>query len=579
MTAEPKRRRKPGPLRLAQIACALFFVGWVGAAPGPDPWDGAFFLRLDPIAAAITMLASRQWIVDFWPALALLVVTPLLGRFFCATLCPLGATIDFTDRLFGPKSNRRKLRHPAPGVRWRRARFGVMAFLLGAASLGVSLVFLASPLSMSTRFYGTVFWPATRIAADAGLVLLRPLATRFDFSPLVYAQMEPRRFALTLFTALTLAAVFAGIRWSPRFWCRYLCPAGALLSLAGWRPLVRRRVTADCIQCGRCVASCPMSAIGGDAPFDSASSPSPDPFLTDHGGCIACQTCVRTCPVDAVRFVPAAPWEDGVTNAFARPGGSSDAVLDHGRRRFLVRGLSGMGGAVLAGAGAALVARVDLRFREAEARPGDVLYPGLIRPPASLPEPEFLQCCLRCGACMAACPTNTLQPIALDAGSAAALSPVVTPDRGPCDPRCHRCADVCPSGAIRVVSPEERVWARIGTAHILPHKCLAWEFDRKCLVCDEVCPFNAIDAVVLPGRTVPVPVIREDRCAGCGFCQYHCPVQAQPAIVVEPMEAIRMASGSFEETARTAGLELRLGRHEKAVERAVEGGLPPGFTE
>ena len=139
------------------------------------------------------------------------------------------------------------------------------------------------------------------------------------------------------------------------------------------------------------------------------------------------------------------------------------------------------------------------------------------------------------------------------AGLPGLLTPVVTPQLGPCDPACNVCGQICPTQAIRPLSHAERIWAKVGTAHILRHKCLAWELDRKCLVCDEVCPYDAIVLKTVPDCKVPVPFINEKRCAGCGFCEYHCPVQAKAAIIVEPMEAIRLQSGSYIQKSREIG--------------------------
>jgi ferredoxin len=186
---------------------------------------------------------------------------------------------------------------------------------------------------------------------------------------------------------------------------------------------------------------------------------------------------------------------------------------------------------------------------------------------------------------MKACPTNTLQPMGLSAGIDMFFSPRVTPRRGPCEPLCNVCGEVCPTGAIRAIPPPEKIWAKIGTAQILRHKCLAWEFDRRCLVCDEVCPYDAISLNSVPEAKVPAPFVNESRCSGCGFCEHYCPVQARAAIIVEPMEALRIGEGSFREKARAAGLDLRIDRrppaepYPDAEPEAAEAGLPPGFTE
>jgi MinD superfamily P-loop ATPase len=130
--------------------------------------------------------------------------------------------------------------------------------------------------------------------------------------------------------------------------------------------------------------------------------------------------------------------------------------------------------------------------------------------------------------------------------------------------------------------PEEKIWAKIGTAQILRHRCLAWEFDRNCLVCDEVCPFDAISLKKVEGLATQVPFVDETRCSGCGFCEFHCPVQDQSAIEVFPMAAFRITTGSYREHGLQQGFSLKLKQlRRKIVEPAPEpqkSGLPPGFT-
>ena len=118
---------------------------------------------------------------------------------------------------------------------------------------------------------------------------------------------------------------------------------------------------------------------------------------------------------------------------------------------------------------------------------------------------------------------------------------------------------------------------------------MAWVLDRKCLGCDEVCPYDAIVLKRVPEVKVPVPFVIENRCSGCGFCEHHCPVEALPAIVVEPMEALRLADGSYRQKGRSIGLALELRRKGSRIEIGQtplplnEGNtgseLPPGFSE
>ena len=60
----------------------------------------------------------------------------------------------------------------------------------------------------------------------------------------------------SLYAALFLGVILLNVL-APRFWCRYVCPLGALLGWLSKVALVRREVAADCIQCLACTRACP----------------------------------------------------------------------------------------------------------------------------------------------------------------------------------------------------------------------------------------------------------------------------------------------------------------------------------
>jgi ferredoxin len=539
--------------RWIQLASLILFLLLLGMAVSGSAVRGLdVFLRLDPALVLITALSARTWVAAFVPLLVVLAATLLWGRLFCGYVCPMGTTLDGVDRL---AAGSRRFR---PGWVSARLKYLLLIFLAGAALWGVSLVFLATPLALITRLYGLLVYPVLASTADKGLSVLRPLADHMDWRALVYADIRTPRFATQMFVLLFFTGLGACAWLTPRFWCRYLCPSGALFGLAGCKPLVRRQVDEACTHCGKCVRHCPMAAIHAD-----------DPAQTRYEACIACRTCQHVCPERAVSF-KAAGW----TAALRRPVPDADRLWS--RRQFMGAGLAGLGG------GAVLL--TGLQSVYPENGEGRVLAPGLIRPPGALPEKELLARCVRCGECVAACPTNTLQPLWLQAGFIGLFSPAVTPRRGFCDPRCRRCSQVCPTGAIREVPADDRIWVKTGTAYIMRRRCLAWEFHKSCMVCDEVCPYDAVQFKYETGNPFAVPHVNEDRCAGCGYCEYHCPVQHQAAIVVRPMGELRLTGGSFEQTARRRGYILQLkapaqGREAGGASNspAAAKGAAPGF--
>ncbi len=548
--------------RVIQALSFAFFIVLMLLAAFPliSPIPVDLFLRLDPVIFLGTWLSARAAVTSLLLAAIILALTAALGRFFCSTICPMGTTIDLTDRLILSKGKGKRRPRALPRS-LKTIKYQILLFILGAALVGVSFVFLASPISLITRFYGLIIYPFASFLGDVGLSMIRPVARYLDIPALAYAVVATPRFALQWFTVFLFIGIFACAIISPRFWCRYLCPAGAFFALLSLKPLMRRKVSQRCNSCGLCQQNCPMDAIPED------------PFMTDYSECIVCETCVRICPAKAVVFTGPNLKTDRPVNIFSQE-----------RRALICSGLSGVA--------AAIITLTGLNHFTGGNSPGKITDPSVIRPPGALPEDEFLARCIRCGECMKACPTNTLQPVGMRAGFAALLSPVITPRRGPCEPLCNVCGQVCPTGALRPLEPEEKIWAKVGTAYVLRHKCLAWEFGHECLICDEVCPFDAVKLKKVSGVHVAVPFVNENKCNGCGFCEYYCPVQAQSAIVVEPMNALRLTKGSYRKKGQELGLSFQTGpkdRHVPAVKgpqpplesknAASKGDLPPGFTE
>lgn len=532
--------------RGVQLICLALFVGLLLQAGLPLPgWApvGGFF-RLDPLLQIGTLLSLGIVFEGLLVLLFLLVATLLLGRFFCGYVCPLGSSFDLV-RCLG-KASKRSLRTSTA-----RFKYLVLAAIILAALYGLNLTHWGSPLSLAGRLYLVVLKPGLEFLLSP----VAPLAGAAGLDSLgdwLGGSLQTSRFSGIGPLLLLFVLLFALDHVYPRFWCRVLCPSGAVFALAGRRPLLRRKVSPACTECGLCLRRCPMGAIASD------------PSRTDHAACIVCQQCVRLCPEEAISFgLP----ETASSTGEALPG-----------RRSLLLAAGG-------GIGIAFLGRRSLGEFWGEEAKGTLMRQGLIRPPGSRPEEAFLNRCLRCGLCLEACPTNMLQPALAAAGFSGVFSPVAVAGRGPCEAECNVCGRVCPSGAIRSLPLEEKMWAKMGTAVITPGKCLAWEFDRSCLICDEACPYGAIELQQSPEHEVAVPVVLENRCTGCGSCEYACPVRAVPAIVITPMAELRLATGSYRREGRQRGLAISRthsqeeGKTQEMQNGEEKSGLPPGFSE
>ncbi len=503
-----------------------------------------FFLRLDPLILLGTSIAAGSLAASYIPAMIVLASGPLVGRAFCGYVCPMGTTLDGGKFLVKARRDKSAL------TRYSAWKFLVLTAILCAALVGISLVFIASPISLITRLFTTIFTPLATGLGELFLWAVLPVAEYFDWTDLVYLQIKPRHYATAAFVAAFFGTLLVLAKVSPRFWCRCLCPSGALLALTSIKPLMRRRVSEACNDCGKCQRSCPMQAIPAD------------PRQTSHQECLLCARCQKVCPEGAISYLGTEPSQRAAVSPFLP-----------NRRQVVLTGAVGLATGLMSATGLAAVSKGQPAAR----RTSD----ALIRPPAALPEQEFLARCMRCAQCSLACPTNILQPIWLDLNLADMFSPGLDPRLGPCDPRCTSCAKACPTEAILALPPEERLWAKVGTAVIVPNKCLAWEQKKKCMVCDEVCPYGAIEMVKVEGNPVSVPKVLEDRCSGCGYCVHHCPIRPYPAIIVTAQGALRLATGSYVQAGKQQGLKLSLKKKLPAQEATpTEKGplnLPPEY--
>jgi len=510
--------------RLFQLPlfCLFLFLLWLAAYPLPAWLEVDLFLRLDPLISLGSMATARAFIAKAAWAFLFLGVALLLGRVFCGYLCPMGATMDFWDWVNGKRRKFKSENSFEAAGHFRNLKYLILIALAGSAALGISWIFLFSPLSLMTRFYSFVLYPVSLMVANLFLDLLRPVLPSLGLESLSYVRYSVPLFNTNVFVAsLVLGILLLGMI-RPRFWCRNLCPAGAIFALFSLRPLFRRTVSEKCTSCGRCVRTCPMGAIAGDF------------VRTAHSECMTCLKCQEVCPEKAIAF----------RRAVKVPRLSPEVNLE--RRRVLGAGATGLAAAALT--------MTSLDHLHGGETPRALRSASLIRPPGTLPETEFQARCVRCGECIKGCLTNTLQPVWFEAGLSGLWTPKITARLAGCEQGCNLCGQVCPTAAIRPLSLEEKSFAKVGTARIDKTRCIAWEQDKKCLICDEICPYNAIVSQFVTGHPITVPVIDEDKCNGCGYCECKCPVTGEAAIMVEPLGELRLAAGSYREKARVMGL-------------------------
>lgn len=540
-----------GPWTLAEHLPGQWPSHYADSLGAKEHLPAEMFLVLDPLVSLSAALASRSWVWPLAAAGGILLACALVPRGFCGYLCPLGTLIDLVDWLIARRGKWFRVKHVG---RWAMLRHALLAAVVAAAACGIMLAGFVAAMPVVTR--GAAF-------------LLTPLQTGFARD---WHQIPPWQAGHWLSLGLFGLALALGFL-QPRFWCRHVCPSGAIFSLGTWLRVTERKVLASCVECGKCREICPFDAIASD-------------FTTRPSRCAYCQTCGGVCPAHAIQF--AGRWDKG---AWKRETAAGIAAPATGRRVFLWQAAGVFGGAV-GGLGAAAAIRqlaAGSRSRSLEA---------VVRPPGSVPEPEFLQLCVRCGECYQACPNNALQPMGLRQGLDRLWTPQVVADWSGCEPSCSNCGQVCPTGAIRALPLAEKRSARMGLAIVDQATCLPYAGKEACQLCVDECHnagYHAIeflrvgtelDALGQPieGSGFLAPAVQPDRCVGCGLCQTRCyriNVQskrrlAASAIVVNagPGKEDRLRSGSYVQQREAERRNREASQRERAKNGAGHGYLP-----
>lgn len=505
-----------GVRRFSQVFFLALFLGFctlpfpAESAGSAEGWPVNWLLQLDPLVGLGTVLATGTLYRGLLWGAATLALTILLGRFFCGWLCPFGTlhqAVGWLGRL--GKTATAKVRLNA-FRRGQSIKYLLLAVLLGMASgplaarawtaglsagqragwilAALGLLALAALSLRSDRVPGRAARLLAGTAALAGLGLgwARPVGAFFAGS-LQTGLLDPlplmhRTFQLALLPALSRAGgadalprfysgagllgalflLFLALNlWIPRFYCRFLCPLGALFGTLAPVQFLRVGKTADaCSHCKRCETDCE----GGCEPDGRIRT----------SECVLCMNCLNACP-------------DGVIDYRPAPSASGEESRPDADRRHVLASLA-------AGLAAIPVARVSGLL-------GDGWSPQVIRPPGALREDLFLNRCVKCGQCMRACPTGIIQPAGLAAGAEGLWTPVLDFRIGSsgCQLNCTACGRACPTAAIRPISLEEKHGTgaflgrgpiRCGTAFVDRGRCLPWAMNRPCIVCQENCPVS-----------------------------------------------------------------------------------------
>jgi polyferredoxin len=462
------------------------------------------FLELDPLIALTTFLASHTFAAGMTFSVITVLVTLVLGRVFCGWFCPLGALNDFVGS-FRKKRVQKETKLDKHGMRFK---YYVLIGILIAAVFGFHFVGILDPISLTVRSFAVAIIPAIDYLVhgffdllyrtDIGWITAVSEPT-YEFLRAHVISFEQPAFVQGGFIGLLFITILLLNLVRRRFWCRFLCPLGALLGLLSRYSLLNHKLNEEsCDDCKLCLTTC----AGG-------ARPNAETGEWRGAECVMCMSCESICPQQAIRY------------QFGKPH-PKERRTDLKRRYLLGAGAAGLAGLA--------VFRVSPGRAHAD--------PKLIRPPGAVAEEDFLRRCVRCGECMKVCITNGLQPTLFQAGLEGMWSPVLVPRLGYCEFNCTLCGQVCPTDAIVELEPEEKRHRKIGLAFFDRNRCLPHAYQIDCIVCEEHCPTDPkaiyfetviVDDMVA-GRELKLPIVNPHQCIGCGVCETVCPVGDEAAI-------------------------------------------------
>ncbi len=425
-----------------------------------------------------------QWIgwaakIQFLPAVlslsliavAIIVVALLFGRIYCSIVCPLGVMQDIYSWL-GGKIKKNRFSY-VKEHKW--LRYTVCAIFV------ICLIFGFTPVITLLEPYG-----------NFGRIVTSFYMRNVTLSIIAWVMM----------LILGVLAFLYG-----RAYCNSICPVGTILSFFSRFSLFRVRFDQDkCKHCGLCEKNCKARAIDAKA------------GTVDYSRCVVCGDCTAQCKFDALHYTAKRPVSKTET-ASSEP--------DLGRRSFLV------GSAIAAGTAAVAQAQMKVDgglavITEKEAPKRQTL----ITPPGSVSARHMQKHCTGCQLCVSACPNNVLRP---STDLMHFMQPTMSFEIGYCRPECTRCGEVCPTGAIKPITKEEKTAIHAGHAVWVKDNCVVLTDGVSCGNCQRHCPTGAIQMVEYQhnGQTVMIPAINESRCIGCGACENLCPSRPFSAIYVE----------------------------------------------
>jgi len=452
------------------IAITLLFLDFTGTVHTYLGWVAK--IQLVPAILAANLVV----------ALGIIFLTLIFGRFYCSTICPLGAYQDMIS-----SKGRFYYRKPSKGLVILRYSLLVSFFITAS---------VIEPYSAYGRMVSQILGPLYK----CGNNLLAYFAERADSYAFYTVDIWVKSTASLALAIVTFLVVTIFAYKSGRSYCNIICPVGAFLGLLSKYSLIKPRIDqGKCKHCNWCARICTACCI------DVSKS------KIDYDRCITCLKCVKGCPAKAISYI--------------RPPKKSEAISAQGleRRNLLV-------GSVIAVLGSKSYANDGGLTELIDKKTPDRQNP--IVPAGAGSFQHFHDHCLGCQLCASVCPNQVLSNKVFGA-----TKPNMSYERGYCRPECTKCSEVCPTGAIKPITRAEKSSIQIGCAVWSKERCIVNTDKVACDLCARKCPNAAITMISF--ADTKIPMIDTNRCIGCGACEHLCPARPYSAIYVEGLDTHR----------------------------------------
>lgn len=485
-------------LKKLRIALSVLFFGLITfyfldfADILPNQFHVLAHIQLVPAILSVSVLIL----------IALLVLTLIFGRIYCSVICPMGIFQDLVNWISKKTAKKKK-----------RFRFSPAKNILRVVVLGVTIIaslsgFMAvlgllDPYSAFGRMITNVFKPVYM----SGNNLLESIFSRFDnytFYQVDASLVSISSFIIGLITFLLIAFM----AWKHgRTWCNTVCPVGTLLGFISRFSLFKIRIDeSKCTHCMICGTKCKASCI------DSKNQ------KIDYTRCVDCFDCLGACKEKALVYsLPSTTLREVKEEQVA--------ASDMSKRRFLMAGLT------TAAASTEVIAQAKTAIATASGKKSDKRQTP-ITPPGSISLTHFQQHCTSCHMCVSKCPSHVIKPAFMEYGLGGVMQPTLYFEKGFCNFDCTVCGDVCPNGAIKPLTVEQKHLTQMGKVVFIEENCIVHTDGTSCGACSEHCPTQAL-AMIPYKDGLTIPHVNTDICVGCGGCEYICPARPFRAVYIE----------------------------------------------